>query len=351
CTFFSDCQYLERRKEALSSETIRDENGDDIGQIPIHPDLRADLNGLNVFQESVLLITDEMSQTYKATQSTKITLEMIASIIMQLDSLRNKKFSLVLEELCKKIYKAIESYQAKTPHGLSHEETLELIPTKSEVEEIINKVYSDEITQGDVSLWGKVEYTYETERDSITGELNSVVTGEYETFSIPSIEDLISECQKNLKTNLDDIINVQMTPGEKVVALQENYILDFLSPILKAINEYKKVNLSLSEKSLTITKPFYRHQNIIESAKVNIFLDATANVQDIKSQLRLPKDTPILTFSSLEKDYSNLNIKCMQDFGHASSQRRSGSQYTETERIKALIEGIANKHPDKKIGL
>mgnify|MGYP003345606726 CR=1 FL=1 len=41
----------------------------------------------------------------------------------------------------------------------------------------------------------------------------------------------------------------------------------------------------------------------------------------------------------------------MQDFGHASSQRRSGSQYTETERIKALIEGIANKHPDKKIGL
>ena len=351
CTFFSDCQYLDRRKEALNSETIRDENGDDIGQIPIHPDLRADLNGLNIFQESVLLITDEISQTYKATQSTKITLEMIARIIMQLDSLRNKKLSLVLERLCKKIYKAIESYQAKTPHSSSHEETLELMPTKSEVEEIINEVYSDEITQGNVNLWGKVEYLYETERDSITRELNSVVTGEHETFSIPSIEDLISECQRNLKTNLDDIINVHMTPGEKVVAVQENYILDFLSPILKAINEYRKVNLSLSEKSLTITKPFYRHQNIIQSAKVNIFLDATANVQDLKSQLRLGKDTPILTFSSLEKDYSNLNIKCMQDFGHASSKRRSGSQYTENERITALIEGIANKHPDKKIGL
>ena len=351
CKFFSDCQYLNRRKEALNSETIRDENGDDIGQIPVHPDLRADLNGLNIFQESVLLITDEIGQTYKATQSTKITLDMIARIIMQLDSLRNKKLSLVLEKLCKKIYRAIESYQAKTLHGLGHEETLELIPTKSEVEEIINEVYSDEITQGDVSLWGKVEYLYETERDSITGELNSVVIGEYETFSIPSIEDLISECQRNLKTNLNDVINAHMSPEEKVVSLQENYILDFLSPILKAINEYRKVNLSLNENSLTITKPFYRHQNIIQSAEVNIFLDATANVQDLKSQLRLSKDTPILTFSSLEKDYSNLNIKCMQDFGHASSQRRSGSQYTENERITALIGGIANKHPDKKIGL
>ena len=351
CKFFSDCQYLNKRKEALNSETIRDENGDDIGQIPVHPNLRADLNGLNIFQESVLLITDEIGQTYKATQSTKITLDMIARIIIQLDSLRNKKLSSVLERLCKKIYHAIESYQAKTLYGLSHEETLELIPTKSEVEEIINEVYSDEITQGDVSLWGKVEYLYETERDSITGKLNSVVIGEYETFSIPSIEDLISECQKNLKTNLNDIINAHMTPGEKVVALQENYILDFLSPILKAINEYRKVNLSLSENSLTITKPFYRHQNIIQSAKVNIFLDATANVQDLKSQLRLGKDTPILTFSSLEKDYSNLNIKCMQDFGHASSQRRSGSQYTENERITALIKEIANKHPNKKIGL
>ena len=88
-------------------------------------------------------------------------------------------------KLCKKIYRAIESYQSKTLHGLSHEETLELIPIKSEVEEIINEVYSDEIIQGDVSLWGKVEYLYETERDSITGELNSVVIGEYETFSIP----------------------------------------------------------------------------------------------------------------------------------------------------------------------
>ena len=351
CTFFSDCQYLERRKEALSSETIRDENGDDIGQIPIHPDLRADLNGLNIFQESVLLIIDEISKTYKATESIQITLEMIARIIMQLDSLENKKLSLVLERLCKKIYKVIESYQDNTPHGLNHEETLKLMPTKSEVEEIIDEVYSDEITKGNVDLWGKVEYIYKVERDSITRELNSVVTGEYETFSIPSIEDLISECNKKIKTNLDDIIDAGMTPGEKVIALQENYILDFLSPILKAINKYRKVNLSLSKNSLTITKPFYRHQNILDSAKVNIFLDATANVQDIRSQLRVPKDTPILSFSSLGKDYSNLNIKCMQDFGHASSQRRSGSQYTETERIKALIEGIANKHPDKKIGL
>lgn len=88
---------------------------------------------------------------------------------------------------------------------------------KFEVEEIIDEVYSDEIIKGNVDLWGKVEYIYKVECDFIIRELNFVVIGEYEIFLIFLIEDLILECNKKIKINLDDIIDVGMIFGEKVI--------------------------------------------------------------------------------------------------------------------------------------
>lgn len=200
-------------------------------------------------------------------------------------------------------------------------------------------------------MWGKVEYTYDVDRDPVTGELVEKVINEHETFTIPSIEDLITQCQKLLKTNFDDIITHDMTPGEKAEALELNHILDFISPILKVINGYRKVNLSLSKGYLTITQPWYRDQNIVKLAEANIFLDATIDAGDLRRSLNLDKDTPILVFSSLEKDNSNLTLKFLPDFGHAGNQRRSGSEYCQTERIVALINQIAEFHKYEKIGL
>ena len=433
--FASGCEYLEERRNTLGTEKIKDDAGKVIAEIPNYPDIRADLNGLNQFDVPTTLIVDEIDQTLESSKPLYVDLDDLSRAVMQLEKLKDKKLAVTLEKLIKLLYKAIEDYKPNSLHGLPHGETIKLLPSKSDVEDIINNIYAEDLTNPGVSLWGKTEYVYDVERDLVTGELASKVVSEYETFSIPSIDDIITQCQKLLKTNFDEILDARMTPAEKREALELNHILDFISPILKVINGheptiigfqneetlgilrtnpdvkntltkiyednwtnpeidlwdvditgelfnnssfptpsiedliaqlkkkqavskqlkktngYRKINLSLSKNCLTITKPWYRHQNIINSAKVNIFLDATIDPADLRRKLKLDKDEPILVFSSLEKDHSNLTLKFVQDFGHASNQRRSGSEYCETERITALINQIAENHKDEKIGL
>ncbi|NER02187.1 MAG: hypothetical protein F6K17_05840 [Okeania sp. SIO3C4] len=352
CPFFaSGCEYLDERQKTLGSEKIKDDAGNVVAEIPNYPDIRADLNGLNQFDEPTALIVDEIDQTLEATKPLHVGLNTLSRGMMRLEALKDRKLAAVLEWLIRKVYKVVDTYEPSSPHGLSHQKTVPLLPTKSDVQQIIDEIYRDDLVNPAVNFWSKIEYTYDTERDPVTGELTSVVTGEHETFSIPSIDDLITQCQKLLQTKFDEIIDAGMTPGEKTEALELNHVLDFLSPILKVINGHKKTSLSLNKNCLTITKPWYRHQNIIKSAAISIFLDATIDVNDLRNKLNLDRNQPILTFSSKEKDYSNLHLKFLTDFGHGSNLRRSGSEYCEIERITALINQVSKNHPNEKIGL
>ena len=372
----SGCDYLKTRQEILGKEKIEDENGNTIAEIPNHPDIRADLNGLNKFDEPTALIIDEIDQTLESSKPIHITKDAIARGNMKLNSLENKKLARVLQKICQKISTFIDSYEPHGKHGSDHLQVMEKLASLSipknrwlssdnkyqqylthisfdRFNTLIEEIYSSELVDQKIDFWGEVEYTYKANHDPITGEITTIEekpTGEI-LPTIPSIDDLITQCEKLLKTKFDDIITHDMTPGEKAEALELNHTLDFLSPILKVINGYRKINLSLTKNGLTITKPWYRHQDIIKSAAVNIFLDATIDVRDLKRNLNLDEDEPILVFSSPEKDHSNLTLKFMQDFGHASNQRRSGSQYTETERITAFINQIAENHRSEKIGL
>ncbi len=378
CSFFSNCDYLNRRGETLGTEKIKDDLGNTIAEIPNHPDIRADLNGLNQFKIPTALIIDEIDQTLESSKPIYITRDTIARGNMKLALLSDEKLSKVLQKLCQKIYQIIDTYQSDNKYGLDYIQVMEklaevsipahkwlsseekyqqylLYKANDNFHRIIEEIYSDKLVDPKVNLWGEVKYIYKTDRDPITGEI--IIVEEKPTKeilpTIPSLSDLISQCQKLLKTNFDEIIDSKMTPGEKAEALELNHTLDFLSPILKVINGYKKVSFSLTKNCLTITKPWYRHQNLVKSAAVNIFLDATIDVKDLKRKLmlnNLENSEPILVFSSLEKDHSNVNLKFMQDFGHASNQRRNGSQYTETERIAAFINQIAENHKGEKIG-
>ncbi|NES67016.1 MAG: hypothetical protein F6K24_18070, partial [Okeania sp. SIO2D1] len=350
--------------------------GNVIAEIPNHPDIRADLNGLNKFDEPTALIVDEIDQTLEPSKPIHITPDAIARGNMKLASLENQKLAKVLQEICQKVYALIDNYEPTNKYGSDHFQVMEKLAgfsipknewlssekkylqyltyiAKDKFNAIIEEIYSSDLVNPQINLWGESEYIYKVNHDPITREITTVEetpTGEI-LPTIPSLDNLIAECQKLLKTNFDEIIDSGMTPGEKTEALELNHTLDFLSPILKVINGYRKVNLSLNKNCLTITKPWYRHQDIIKSAAVVTFLDTTQDVADLRRSLNLDKDEPILTFSSLEKDHSNLTIKFAQDFGHGSNLRRSGSEYCETERTTALINQIAENHKDEKIGL
>lgn len=374
--FASGCEYLEERRNTLGTKKIKDDASNVIAEVPNYPDIRADLNGLNQFDKPTALIIDEIDQTLESSKPLHITKDAIARGSMRLSSLQDKKLARVLQEICQQIYEILGNYTPDNRYGDTNLQVIEKLvgihipknkrlgsDTKyqqyltykalDQLNCLIEKIYSDKLTNPQVNLWGEPEYTYKANHDPITGEIVTIKetpTGKI-LPPIPSIDDLISECQKLLQTNFDNIIDSNMTPGEKAEALELNHTLDFLSPILKVINGYRKVSLSLTKNCLTITKPWHRHQNIIKSAAVNIFLDATIDVGDLKRELNLSKDEPILTFSSLPKDHSNLTLKFITDFGHASNLRRSGSEYCESERITAIINQIAENHKDEKIGL
>ncbi|NET30333.1 bifunctional DNA primase/polymerase [Okeania sp. SIO1I7] len=372
----SGCDYLEERRNTLGTEKVKDEDDNVIGEVLNYPDIRADLNGLNKFDVPTALIIDEIDQTLEPSKPIHITKDAIARGNMKLASLENQKLAKVLQEICQEIYALIDNYEPANKHGSDHFQVMEKLASlsipknewlssekkyqqyltyiaKDKFNCLIEKIYGPEIVDHKIDLWGEPEYTYKANHDPITREITTVEekpTGEI-LPTIPSLDNLIAECQKLLKTNFDEIIDSGMTPGEKTEALELNHTLDFLSPILKAINGYRKVSLSLNKNCLTITKPWYRHQDIIKSAAVVTFLDTTQDVADLRRNLNLDKDEPILVFSSPEKDHSNLTLKFITDFGHASNQRRSGSQYTETERIAAFINQIVENHKSEKIGL
>ena len=250
----------------------------------------------------------------------------------------------------------------------------------------------DSFQQADI--WGKTEWQYGTEFDE---DGDPIVVGQKNQWVIPSLEDIRDEVYLWLEKSLS-MLSATHTPAEKQMLIQQKVHLNWLSPLLDVFCGNKKISLGITPyKELTFTRPSRHPQNLVKNSAFNIYIDATANVADLHRLTGMGKPSPekvsLLTeeltiaegllvhwpgtvedeeYQSLSKtvsdirlkleqakfdeagkyilvvemelpDYSNLTINLITDMGACGTQRRYDSRYANGNRIKFLVQAIADK--------
>jgi hypothetical protein len=140
----------------------------------------------------------------------------------------------------------------------------------------------------------------------------------------------------NIESIIDDIRSI-LTPDltlEQAVTLPSNWLV----ALLEAIQSESTSNIRFTNK-LIITQLDDYHRSIVRSAKLNLFLDATQNREDLALELGCDP-SEILVISQPIPTYDNLTIAQVTGMGNPTKDRQASMQV----RLDALQQVIATNH-------
>ena len=314
------CLFLENRRYTLTNERL----------------IRADINSIHPSSDDILILDDlSIENTHQITVEINDVLMMVGKLQLRADH----RIFKILRPILVEIYKGLLAVTTeKHKYGISHREVMKLMPSDDEINQLIWEHYSDDWLACD-NVWGTPIWHYEM----IDGEPTATkVIGE--DFIAPSLNDLKNECYKILE-NYAKFINGLQTPEEKQQAIKANVIPSWLPALIDCLIGNKRINLSINNGKLTITKLSKRHRNIIKNAGFSVALDATKSKPDYALSLGInPKE--ILEVAEIKRPTSNLNLHIITGL-KASKQRRDTMQ----KRIDFGVSAIAQRHQGQHIGL
>ena len=315
------CLFLENRRYTLTNERL----------------IRADINSIHPSSDDILFLDD---LSIVNTHQTIIRIDELLKTVGKLQLREDDRIFKILRLILVAVYKALKAITTeKQKYGISHREVVELMPTVDELNQLIFDLYSDDWLACD-NVWGTPIYHYEM----IDGEPTATkVIGE--DFIAPSLNDLKNECYKILE-NYAKFINGLQTPEEKQQAIKDNIIPSWLPSLFDCLLGNKRINLSINNGKLTITKLSKRHRNIIKGAGFSIALDATKSKQDYALSLGISPDE-ILEVSEVKQDTPNLTIHIVKGTGQGGKQRRDGKQ----DKYTIAVNAIAQRHQGQNIGV
>ncbi|GDZ95571.1 hypothetical protein PA905_40010 [Planktothrix agardhii CCAP 1459/11A] len=315
------CLFLENRRYTLTNERL----------------IRADINSIHPSSDDILILDDlSIENTHQITVEINDVLMMVGKLQLRAD---HRLFK-ILRPILVEIYKGLLAVTTeKHKYGISHREVMKLMPSDDEINQLIWEHYSDDWLACD-NVWGTPIWHYEM----IDGEPTATkVIGE--DFIAPSLNDLKNECYKILE-NYAKFINGLQTPEEKQQAIKDNIIPSWLPALFDCLLGNKRINLSINNGKLTITKLSKRHRNIIKGAGFSIALDATKSKQDYALSLGISSDE-ILEVSEVKQDTPNLTIHIVKGTGQGGKQRRDGKQ----DKYTIAVNAIAQRHQGQNIGV
>ena len=315
------CLFLENRRYTLTNERL----------------IRADINSIHPSSEDILILDD---LSIVNTHQTIIRIDELLKTVGKLQLRDDDRIFKILRLILVAVYKALKAITTeKQKYGISHRDVMKLMPTIDELNQLIFDLYSDDWLACD-NVWGTPIYHYEM----IDGEPTATkVIGE--DFIAPSLNDLKNECYKILE-NYAKFINGLQTPEEKQQAIKDNIIPSWLPALFDCLLGNKRINLSINNGKLTITKLSKRHRNIIKGAGFSIALDATKSKQDYALSLGISSDE-ILEVSEVKQDTPNLTIHIVKGTGQGGKQRRDGKQ----DKYTIAVNAIAQRHQGQNIGV
>ena len=315
------CLFLENRRYTLTNERL----------------IRADINSIHPSSDDILFLDD---LSIVNTHQTIIRIDELLKTVGKLQLREDDRIFKILRLILVAVYKALKAITTeKHKYGISHRDVMKLMPTVDELNQLIFDLYSDDWLACD-NVWGTPIYHYEM----IDGEPTATkVIGE--DFIAPSLNDLKNECYKILE-NYAKFINGLQTPEEKQQAIKDNIIPSWLPALFDCLLGNKRINLSINNGKLTITKLSKRHRDTVKGAGFSIALDATKSKQDYALSLGISSDE-ILEVSEVKQDTPNLTIHIVKGTGQGGKQRRDTMQ----ERINIAINAIATRHQGQNIGV
>ena len=315
------CLFLENRRYTLTNERL----------------IRADINSIHPSSDDILFLDD---LSIENTHQTIIRIDELLKTVGKLQLREDDRIFKILRLILVAVYKALKAITTeKHKYGISHRDVMKLMPTVDELNQLIFDLYSDDWLACD-NVWGTPIYHYEM----IDGEPTATkVVGE--NFIAPSLQNIRKECNKILE-NYSKFINGLQTPEEKQQAIKDNIIPSWLPALFDCLLGNKRINLSINNGKLTITKLSKRHRNIIKGAGFSIALDATKSKQDYALSLGISPDE-ILEVSEVKQDTPNLTIHIVKGTGQGGKQRRDGKQ----DKYTIAVNAIAQRHQGQNIGV
>ena len=315
------CLFLENRRYTLTNERL----------------IRADINSIHPSSEDILILDD---LSIVNTHQTVISIDELLKTVGKLQLREDDRIFKILRLILVAVYKALKAITTeKHKYGISHREVMKLMPTVDELNQLIFDLYSDDWLACD-NVWGTPIYHYE-----MINEIPEATKVIGENFIAPSLIDLRNECYKLLE-NYAKFINGLQTPEEKQQAIKDNIIPSWLPSLFDCLLGNKRINLSINNGKLTITKLSKRHRNIIKGAGFSIALDATKSKQDYALSLGISSDE-ILEVSEVKQDTPNLTIHIVKGTGQGGKQRRDGKQ----DKYTIAVNAIAQRHQGQNIGV
>ena len=316
------CLFLENRRYTLTNERL----------------IRADINSIHPSSEDILILDD---LSIVNTHQTVISIDELLKTVGKLQLREDDRIFKILRLILVAVYKALKAITTeKQKYGISHRVVVELMPTIDELNQLIFDLYSDDWLACD-NVWGTPIYHYEM----IDGEPTATkVIGE--NFIAPSLQNIQKECNKILE-NYSKFINGLQTPEEKQQAIKDNIIPSWLPALIDCLLGNKRINLSINNGKLTITKLLSkRHRDTVKGAGFSIALDATKSKQDYALSLGISSDE-ILEVSEVKQDTPNLTIHIVKGTGQGGKQRRDGKQ----DKYTIAVNAIAQRHQGQNIGV
>jgi hypothetical protein len=147
------------------------------------------------------------------------------------------------------------------------------------------------------------------------------------------VDGIIIEDLDRILIDIRSILTPDLTL-EQAVNLPSNWLV----ALLEAIQPGSNAVVRFTNKLIIIQSDDY-HRSIIRSAKLNLFLDATQNREDLALELGCDP-SEILVISQPIHTYDNLTISQVTGMGNPTKDRQASMQV----RLDALQQVIASKH-------
>lgn len=244
-----------------------------------------------------------------------ITLE--RGLIAYRDKVTAEAAADVLNMLQQSLERAIEE---RGIHGLTHAELLPMLPSAEALETKLFDVCFDDWLQCD-DPWG-----------------------------YPLLNQLAAQITKAAQPNLGELFDGRDGAESKAEAIRDQVSPGILPRLLRIISGGSGDVAISGHGGLTFTYRNRRNQRTLENFKTRIFLDSTPDVIDLARKVGC-KAEDFCKVRWTAPRFDNLTIKVVKGIGTAGQQRRDESEYTEQQRINALVLEICDRAGSASIGL
>lgn len=300
CTKFRGCPFLSAQRKAHGETALRS-----------HLD-KGGKGAIAIVDESGVSIGSMRKVEAKPSD---ITLE--RGLIAYRDKATGEAAADVLNQLQQALERAIEE---RGIHGLTHAELLPMLPTAEALEAKLFDAYFDTWTATD-DPWG-----------------------------YPLLGKLAQKINKAVQPELSEIFDGRDGAESRAEAIRDQVSPGILPRLLRIISG-KAGDVAVSGGGgLAFTYRNRRNQYTLANFKTRIFLDSTPDVVDLARKVG-GKAEDFCRVGWTAPRFDNLTIKVVKGIGKAGQQRRDETEFTEQQRINALVLEICDRAGDAPIGL